>query len=105
VGERAVSFATKLGFDVERAGAVEVDLVVLGEWINDIELTRPIQCCELGARNGERRERKIVAETKVMIRACTKQVPQVIPGRRCHRYGERKPWWMDESRTEIPDQR
>ena len=30
MGERAVSFATKLGFDVEGAGAVEVDLVVLG---------------------------------------------------------------------------
>ena len=27
--QRAVSFATKLGFDVERAGAVEIDLVVL----------------------------------------------------------------------------
>jgi hypothetical protein len=28
--QRAVSFATKLGFDLERAGAVEIDLVVLG---------------------------------------------------------------------------
>jgi hypothetical protein len=27
--QRAVSFATKLGFDVEQAGAVEIDLVVL----------------------------------------------------------------------------
>jgi hypothetical protein len=90
-------------------GASEVETFVRGDMDNEVcecaVRTRPIQCCELGARNRERRERQIVAETKVMIRARTKQEPQVIPGRRCHRHRERKPWWMEESRTEIPDQR